>query len=267
MAENMWERRDVRRWNIKDAMNVSLSEILHMTLPERAELGQYLQNQLRKRYEQFSRARTKGYALTKLEDEYRPVAELTGIDLLTPIVEPGKRFNMISADYYRLRNPNNRLLGYITDLQDFFKSRSSTVRGWREIGREQDNRLFGEQYKTGRRAGQWYGAKYHLTDEQRTMFWRLYDELYKADWSGINNYSSESQRQVAAFFIKGNFDPNEDIQKAVALWKARRETTPESFALDENASGPFGRENESVKEWNEQNKPSTMEKIKKWFLS
>lgn len=260
-----WNRKNNKKWTIREAMKLSLTDRLNMDTHERAVLAQFLQNELRKRERQFERAGIKGFALTKLENEWEIVEEFTGIGLHTPIIEKFGKVDELSQPYMELRNPSNQLSSYISHLLDFFGAKSSTVRGWREIGIEQDNRLFGKQYQTGKKAGQWYGAKVHLTDEERTMFWELYHELVSAGWSGINDYSSESQREVASFFIRGKFSKDDDIARAVAAWKQQKGQLPESYQIEEGTGTPFHRT--SGNDINEASIPVIMrEGIRKWFL-
>lgn len=264
MADTHWKRKGMKRWSIGEAMKLSLTDRLNMSTPERANLAQFLQNELKKRERQFERAGIKGFALTKLEQEWQIVEDFTGISLNTPIIERFGNFDALSQPYMGLRNPANQLSSYIAHVLDFFSAKSSTVKGWREIGIEQDNRLFGKQYQSGKRAGQWYGAKIHLTDEERTRFWQLYHELYNAGWSGINNYSSESQREVASFFIKGKFDKDADITRAVVAWKERGQV-PESYQIEEGTGTPFRRTSET--DINDASIPTLIKgAFKKWFL-
>lgn len=265
MADTHWMRKGMKRWTIKEAMGVSLIDRLNMSTPERANLAQFLQNELIKRERQFKRAGIKGFALTKLEQEWGVVEEFTGISLHTPIIEQWGKFDALSPSYMAMRNPSNQLSSYIAHLLDFFAAKSSTVRGWRAIGLEQDNRLFGKQYQTGKRAGQWYGAKMHLTDEERTRFWQLYHELYNAGWSGIHDYSSESQREVASFFIKGQFNKDEDISRAVAAWRQLKNNVPESYPIEEGTNSPFPRT--GAEDINDASIPTFYKGgFKKWFL-
>lgn len=264
MADTHWKHRGMKRWTIREAMNVSLTDRLNMSTPERANMAQFLQNELIKREKQFKRAGIKGFALTKLEQEWQVVEDFTGISLHTPIVEKFGKFDALSQPYMGLRNAANQLSSYIAHLLDFFSAESSTVAGWRRIGIEQDNRLFGRQYQTGKRAGQWYGAKTHLTDEERTQFWKLYHELVNAGWSGINDYSSESQREVASFFIRGKFNKDEDITRAVAAWKEKGGQIPESYQIEEGTGTPFRRTSES--DINDASIPSLIKGGIKWFL-
>ena len=63
-------------------------------------------------------------------------------------------------------------------IQEFFKSKTGDVKGAREVMREQDIRIFGENSR---------GNPVHrMTIEERTKFWSVYEEFlrtYKNAWS------------------------------------------------------------------------------------
>lgn len=63
----------------------------------------------------------------------------------------------------------NRAYNEIFQIQQFFKAKTSDVKGAREVMRDQDIRIFGST-KTGR-------PKKRMTTAQRTRFWSLYEDF------------------------------------------------------------------------------------------
>ena len=67
----------------------------------------------------------------------------------------------------------NRAYNEIFQIQQFFKAKTSDLKGAREVMRDQDARIFGLT-KSGR-------PKKRMTTEQRTRFWSLYKEFINTD--------------------------------------------------------------------------------------
>ena len=63
----------------------------------------------------------------------------------------------------------NRAYNEIFQIQQFFKAKTSDVKGAKEVMRDQDIRIFGAT-KTGR-------PKKRMTTDQRTRFWSLYEDF------------------------------------------------------------------------------------------
>lgn len=63
----------------------------------------------------------------------------------------------------------NRAFNELFNIQAFFRSKTSDVKGAEEVARKQDIQLFGAD-KIGR-------AKHRMTTAERTKFWDLYDEF------------------------------------------------------------------------------------------
>lgn len=81
-------------------------------------------------------------------------------------------------------------------IQEFFKSKTGDVKGAREVMREQDIRIFGENSR---------GNPVHrMTIEERTKFWSVYEEFlntYKTAWS---NYGSTRIQQYLGSLTIGD---------------------------------------------------------------
>ena len=219
-----------KRWTLKAAQNLGLMGLMKMNTQQRAELAQFYRNQFILRTEQFARAGRVGYALAKVFKDMEDVNEKLGfhLDPFDPVVEKRGKYRVLSDEFSMRKNPQNALASYITIMQDFFKAKSSTVKGWDAIGEAQDKRLFGTvvrrtgkfhwqrspngEYildKNGKRIKEWEiveSPEYRMTDAERIMFWRVYEEVRKTGWNGINDYSSDSQRLFAYKWQTGDFN-------------------------------------------------------------
>ena len=89
-----------------------------------------------------------------------------------------------------LKERRNLLLQEIARYQTFFEEQSSTLEGIREINREQDIRIFGEN-----ESGQ---PKDELTIDERKEFWSLYSEYEKFDPTASSRLSSSTVQSIIA---------------------------------------------------------------------
>lgn len=218
------------KWTLAKALAVDPMQLRSMNTPQKAELAQFLHNQFSVRLSQFTRAGTVGYAVAKLAEDMDTSSKKMLMDMnpFDNIVTTRGKNRVLARAYANRKNPQNALSTYVVLMQDFFNSKSSTVKGWRSIGYEQDKRIFGEA-KFGRKTV----LKYQMTDAERINFWRVYKELYKTDWVPITSYSSESQREVGQLWMSGDFnklDFDEAYAKLAELLDARpdviKETVP-----------------------------------------
>lgn len=218
------------KWTLAKALAVDPLQLKSMETPQKAELAQFLRNQFSTRLNQFTRAGAVGYAVAKLAEDMDSSSKKMLMDMnpFDPIVTTRGKSRVLARTYANRKNPQNALATYITLMQDFFNSKSSTVKGWRSIGYEQDKRIFGEM-KDGRKTV----LKYQMSDAERINFWRVYKELYKTDWVPITSYSSDSQREVGQLWMSGDFnklDFDEAYAKLAKLLDARpdviKETVP-----------------------------------------
>ena len=218
-----------------------------MNTPERAELAQFLRNQFNTRLRTFTKAGTLGFAVTKLVDDMSEVSENLMINMnpSDPIVTSKGKQRVLAREYAMRKNPQNALASYVVLMQDFFKAKSSTVAGWRKIGKEQDERIFGT-HKEGRKTV----ANYQMTDEERTNFWKVYRELYRTDWISIHDYSSDSQREVGSFWQSGTFD-KADFESAYNALVEKLNAKPKFLPEHEpgNENDPFQQEGDADEQW------------------
>lgn len=86
-------------------------------------------------------------------------------------------------------------------LNNFFNAKTSTVRGAREVMRQQDLRIFGEKENAfGKPTGQ---PAQRLTRQQRDFMWSGYQEfLSGSDTAAIAARSYEKRQQAAGLVVK-----------------------------------------------------------------
>lgn len=244
MAEAKLRWRPLKaKWTLAKALAVDPLQLKSMATPQKAELAQFLRNQFSTRLNQFTTAGTVSYAVAKLAEDMDSSSKKMLMDMnpFDQIVTTRGKNRVLARAYANRKNPQNALATYITLMQDFFNSKSSTVKGWRSIGYEQDKRIFGydSHLIRGRRHKGYqdirfeHTPKYQMTDAERINFWRVYKELYKTDWVPITSYSSDSQREVGQLWMSGDFnklDFDEAYAKLAELLDARpdviKETAP-----------------------------------------
>lgn len=256
-AKRFWPSKGNRRWTLKEANALGYFDIRKMSTPEKAELAQFYRNQFGLRIEQFAKAGTVGYAVHKLTADMAEMSEKLGIDMnpLDPIVVPaGRGQRRLSNAYVLMDNPQNKLGAYISLMQKFFTSKSGTVKGWREIGEEQDKRLFGEDVKIirGKRHKGYqeiryeYTPKRRMTDRERTLFWRIYHDISKTRYvplsaiyaqSGQDNFATLWQSPDMWKGIDRDSDNDDalDYDKLYARMQALLDREPDNFV--EHAPG------------------------------
>lgn len=83
----------------------------------------------------------------------------------------------------------NQLLLEVVQLQQFFEAKTSTVEGIRKVNYEQDVRLFGKTEKGAPRN--------RLTNDERRMYWDLYDEWMGGQYHRDNPQLASSEVQYA----------------------------------------------------------------------
>ena len=225
MAETKWKRAG-KKWTLKEALSVGPIRLRGMKTEERAELAQFLKSQFTLRLNQFTKAGTIGYAVHKLAKDMEHVSAKLGMKMdpfMNVVTRKGKT-RVLAANFAERKNPQNALATYITLMQDFFTAKSSTVRGWREIGENQDRQLFGEI--TTIKPGRLFKKKqnliyekqiaYRMTDAERITFWTVYDMLRKTRWTPLTQkYAAGGQKDFSTLWMTGSFDKR-DIEAAYA---------------------------------------------------
>lgn len=84
----------------------------------------------------------------------------------------------------------NQLILEIARYQKFFNDKTSSLEGIKEVNREQDIRIFGQD-RRGR-------PRKRMTEEERKRFWSLYEEYLNQDPTASSKYGSESIQQMVA---------------------------------------------------------------------
>lgn len=192
-----WNTKGMRKWTMKEALGLNYLQIAKMKLPERAELAAFFQSQLKQRVASYNRAKKYNhpYAYEKLRNDFEELNNISGyeFDFFSPVIQSHGRKHALGQEYAKLDNPNAKLMSYIAQMQDFFESKSSTVSGWRDIIRNESMKLFGyKEYKTKR--GSRIVLNHLMTEDERKMFWTLYNELSK--FGAIAIYDSEQMRET-----------------------------------------------------------------------
>lgn len=209
--EKSWKL--TNKWTMRKVKALSLDDISRMTLPERADLAQYMYKQFQRRVNEAARAMVLPYGIKKMYMEFEKkysdiidvggkemsIGEFLGIDLDKPITVSKKRNISLAEPYASMKYANQSLFAYINQMKDFFSWKSSTVKGWQAITLEQDKRLFGVEN----------GRPLHRMDEyQRIQFWKAIDEI--RGWSTNALDYEHSEPLVTADFIT-LFDENRHL--------------------------------------------------------
>ena len=106
-------------------------------------------------------------------------------------------------DFYEDRGKNspsrmnmNQMRNEVFKLQEFFEAETSTVPGARRVQAEQDRRIFGTDSR-GR-------AKNRMTVEERTDFWKIYEEYKKMRPADILEQSNIVQQAIGQILIEND---------------------------------------------------------------
>ena len=106
-------------------------------------------------------------------------------------------------DFYEDRGKNspsrmnmNQMRNEVFKLQEFFEAETSTVPGARRVQAEQDRRIFGTDSR-GR-------AKNRMTVEERTDFWKVYEEYKKMRPADVLEQSNIVQQAIGQILIEND---------------------------------------------------------------
>lgn len=234
-----------KRWTLEEARKVGTLDVQRMDTVERAELAHFLQTQLSSRSRQFEKSGTVGYALHKLVRDMAETSQKLGIEMdpYESVIKVKGKTRVLADNFAERKNPQNALAAYITLMQEFFKAKSSTVKGWREIGENQDRMLFGETvsvipgrlYKKKQNIKYKYEIAYRMTDAERIAFWNVYDTISKTQWVPMTQkYAAGGQSDFASLWMNGDFDKS-DIETALKKMQDLIDGVPDT--LPETKSG------------------------------
>ena len=223
-----------KKWNLKSAQGVGNIHLLQMSLQQKAELAQFYYNQFNLRVNTYNPAELP-FAFVQLlhsfdkaskSDRLGPLQQRISIE--TPIVIAKGRYRELNYPFSEMDNPNSSLNNYIRRMQNFFGAKTSTLTGWREVGKQQDIALFGavrgtkyhyEKDENGKRHRVYEMIpKYTLTDSERRELWEIIDLAKDAGWLNRFGYdSAQSHKELASLWMRGELtNPEEDLEAAYA---------------------------------------------------
>ena len=180
---------------VKKITEMTKSEIKKMKADEAKAILRAVRQEVNERMEKLGRASSKNF----YSSEYEYQKEWTGEHWETVKTAPSK-----------LRRES--AIAELQRAHDFLRAKSSTVSGARDIMRQQDERIFGINEKTGK-------PNARLTRDQREMFWDLYDEFLAGEsteslgWKNyanlqntIGKYIKERKRGEGGKYVKIDFE-------------------------------------------------------------
>lgn len=126
----------------------------------------------------------------------------------------------------------NSAYNEIFQIQQFFKAKTSDVKGAREVMRDQDIRIFGST-KSGR-------PRKRMTTEQRTRFWSLYAEFINTNKTAeyVFGYSNILQ-ELGNIVISGPSGNNIEVFDELEERLRKRRETGTGFGTDTVFSGEW----------------------------
>lgn len=184
---------------------IPIEEISKITTNDRKQLEKYV-SQMRygykRRANQFKRQGVFSHAQKALEDSFS-----------------GKRQLPLN------KMTRNQLIYEFARYQKFFSYITSTMEGIEKVNREQDIRIFGINKDTGQ-------PLQRMTEEERELFWTVYDEYANQEPSGVNRYGYNFiWNQIGEMVISGEELSKENLTKSLKAVKERLEKT-EKFSLE-----------------------------------
>lgn len=141
-------------------------------------------------------------------------------------------------DFYEDRGKNapsrmnmNQMRNEVFKLQEFFEAETSTVPGARRVQAEQDRRIFGTDPR-GR-------AKNRMTVEERTDFWKVFEEYKKMRPADVLEQSNIVQQAIGQILIENDrIDFNmETLQKVMDRVEGQRQRFNWEMDVDYEGSG------------------------------
>lgn len=142
---------------VKKITEMTKSEIKKMTAKEAKSLLGAVRQEVNERMEKLGRASSKNFYSSEYEYQKDWI---------------GDHFDTVKKSPNKLRK--EQAVAELQRAHDFLKAKSSKVSGARDIMRQQDERIFGINEKTGK-------PNARLSRDQRKLFWDLYDEFLAGD--------------------------------------------------------------------------------------
>ena len=180
---------------VKKIVDMTKTEIKKMKAKEAKALLGAIRQEVNERMEKLGRASSKNFYSAEYEYQMDWISD---------------HFDTRKSSPSKLRR--EEAVAELQRAHDFLRAKSSTVSGAREIMRQQDERIFGINEKTGK-------PNARLSRDQREMFWDLYDEFLAGDsteslgWKNYSNlqntigkYIKERRRGEGGKYVKTDFE-------------------------------------------------------------
>lgn len=205
---------------VKRITEITKSEIKKMTAKEAKALLGAVRQEVNERMEKLGRASSKNFYSSAYEKQKDWI---------------GDHFDTVKKSPSKTRR--EEAVAELQRAHDFLNAKSSRVSGAREIMRQQDERIFGINEKTGK-------PNAHLTRDQRELLWSLYDEFLTGEYtaskaalrysslqSDIGKYIKERKRGKSGKYEKLDFETAyEELRKR--LFEDGDYDTSDSSILD-----------------------------------
>lgn len=224
--ENIRKWKLTRRWTVAEAQKLDWKDIAEMSMPERADLANFYYTTFRRRLNTAKKAGIMPYAIKKLQDDFDKIyseeielsngekitmKDFLGFDLETPIVTQKKGQRMLNPKLQKIEYANNTLLGFLAMMKEYFSWQTGTVGGWNKFTKKQDIMLFGKDEK-GR-------PNYRMSDEERTKFWHVYNELRKRGMTMVQDSETLIQSGLTILWQEEHFSSMDMIDIVKMLEK------------------------------------------------
>lgn len=149
--------------------------------------------------------------------------------VFSPAMEKMKGFYEDRGKNAPSRMNMNQMRNEVFKLQEFFEAETSTVPGARRVQTEQDRRIFGTDSR-GR-------AKNRMTVEERTDFWKVFEEYKKMRPADVLEQSNIVQQAIGQILIENDkIDFNmETLQKVMDRVEGQRQHF--NWEMDVNYEG------------------------------
>ena len=151
--------------------------------------------------------------------------------VFSPAMEKMKDFYEDRGKKAPSRMNMNQMRNEVFKLQEFFEAETSTVPGARRVQAEQDRRIFGTDSR-GR-------AKNRMTVEERTDFWKVFEEYKKMRPADVLEQSNIVQQAIGQILIENDkIDFNmETLQKVMDRVEGQRQRFNWEMDVDYEGSG------------------------------
>ena len=200
-----------KRLTYDDIRNLDPAKISKMSKPEVVSLLK----QVRKKYD------VRAKSLDRVSEK-----------IYSPAKEKMDKYYKAAGRIAPSRISRNRAYNEIFHIQQFFNSKTSDVKGAREVMRDQDSHIFGTT-KSGR-------PKKRMTTEQRTRFWDLYDDFISTNKTAeyVFGYRNIWQ-ELGNIVINGSSDNKPELFDTLAERLAKNQETGTEFGDDTVFSGEW----------------------------